>query len=193
MANTCVSYFSTGNYYIHTYNSLITLYFNFIIIKQPPSVEIQFSHSEILLIETTVISDYTVNINKFNRTATVLNSNLGLQVPLSDDFSMEIEVFAMQGNEYRKFLPNINLDKLCSFLQNDKTAYGGVVEASNFPPQSPDMCPIPPKLYKIENYLLDLSNATFSIPNYIKMLKLINTFSNSDQKVLSVAVYIKIE
>lgn len=112
---------------------------------------------------------------------------------MDDNFAMEIEVYAMQGNEYRKLLPNINIDKLCSVFREDKTAYDGVVRSSNFPPQSPGMCPIPPKLYKIENYLLDLQNATFTIPNNVKMIKLINTFASMNQNVLSVAIYIKIE
>lgn len=84
----------------------------------------------------------TLYATKYNRTATVLNSILITKKPITDDYLVDVDVFGMQGNEYRKIMPNIVKRNLCTFLLEDDICYPKIVKSSNFPPQGPTMCPI---------------------------------------------------
>lgn len=114
-------------------------------------------------------------------------------MPISDDAMLEIDYYGMQGNEFRRVLPNMEIKDFCTFLKNDTAVYMNVVAASNLPPQGDDMCPMRGGEYKVENYRLDLSNATFTLPQGVRKIKLIMYFHIAGKIGGVVEVYFIIE
>jgi Protein of unknown function (DUF1091) len=74
---------------------------------------------------------------------------------------MGVEIFKMQGNEYRKTPFKYPYEKVCNFLAKETIFYPEIVASSNLPPQN--SCPIPAGAYKIENYFMDVSKVP---PNF---------------------------
>lgn len=156
-----------------------------------PKNNFHFDHTEVIHTEPTYIKDYIMSINKYNRTTSILNSSFKLITEFDDDSSLEIEVFGFQGNEYRKFLPTIKFEKVCTKMNEDTIIYPDLVKVSNFPPQGPDFCPFPVNSnYKVENYLLDIENANVPVPFNIRKVKVTMRFYANKILALDVVYYV---
>lgn len=77
----------------------------------------------------------------------------------------------MQGNEYRKAMPTINMNKLCSYLETEQFSYRNVVNASNFPLQGPHMCPFKPMFYRVRNMELGMTENNIPMPYNVTKVK----------------------
>lgn len=135
--------------------------------------------------------NYTLSIKKFNRTTTVLNSDLILLKTLGDECVIKAEVFGMQGNEYRKVLPTIRIDKCCTFLTEDKIVYPTLRNHSNVPEKGPNMCPFLPNYYYFKNVILELDKSGgIPVPYNTRKIKAVITATVIDHVISKNAYYI---
>lgn len=136
----------------------------------------------------------TLKVSKYNRTTWGLNCDLNLLKPLGDEVSLKIEMFGLQGNEYRKIMPTLKMMRFCSYLREDKFSYPDLVKASNFPPPGPNMCPFKSMFYSVRNAGLSLRRQNFPIPYNVKKIKtnihfLISHFPDSSETIGKVSYY----
>lgn len=61
-------------------------------------------------------------------------------------FQNQIEIYAFQGNEYRKTPYKVKRQKICDYVTNDKFFYPSLQKHSEFP----EKCPIKKGSYKVE-------------------------------------------
>jgi Protein of unknown function (DUF1091) len=66
-----------------------------------------------------------------------------------------VELWKMEGNEYRKTPFKIGPYTSCEFIEKETMFYPGLVENSDAP--KPGTCPLPKGVYTINNYLMDSS------------------------------------
>lgn len=169
------------------YKLLVMVINNYFFLQKMPR-NFRFDRSEIITIDTSYIQNYTLHITKFNRTTTVLNSNFTLLKPLEDTCVIEIELFGYQGNEYRKLIPTIRIEKCCNFMKNDKIIYPGLEKSTNLPKQNDDMCPLKPQYIWFKNTVLELDKAP--IPYNVKQLKIILNIMDGNIDLMKNTYYI---
>jgi Protein of unknown function (DUF1091) len=127
-----------------------------------------------------VVDFKDLTLKKFNRTHKAFNGQFTLLKDLGNDFEVRmrlknhhnwrskdfflqlgVEIYKMEGNEYRKTPFKLPYEKLCNLLAKETYFYPSVVAASNLPPQ--DTCPVPAGTYTVENYFMDISQVP---PNF---------------------------
>lgn len=128
-------------------------------------------------------------MKKFNRTTTIINSIYEANFPIDDDTWLKIELYGLQGNEFRKIIPTFELKNLCKVLKNN-TFYKGVSEVSNFPSPSKDLCPIPVEHYTIENYRFEVPESNFMLSYSFRQTKVIVNYYKDETCIAIVAFYI---
>lgn len=107
---------------------------------QGSNMEIEFDRIEIGNYSESEFGDIKSRVRKFNRTTYALSIEGDVKIPLSNDIACKFSVSSSQGNEF-KIIGSKQVDKLCTFLSQDKIAYEDIQKYSNIPPQGP--CPIP--------------------------------------------------
>lgn len=131
-------------------------------------------------------------MRKFNRTTTVLSGILDAKFPIDNNITLSIELFGMQGNEFRKIIPTIKMTDICTTLINN-TFYKSVSEISNFPSPSKDLCPIPVEHYTVTDYRPELPEKNFMLSYALKQSKVIVHFYRNQIYLLTVVFYIVTE
>lgn len=91
---------------------------------------------------------------------------------MGDNATVEADAYGFMGNEYRKIFPTSKRIVFCDLMQKDTAVYPDILKGSNLPPQTPDMCPLPPNHYTIKDYMLNIDTSNYPLPPLIKKLKL---------------------
>lgn len=85
-----------------------------------------------------------------------LNAKFNVTVPFDGKFSMTYEAFDVF-TMYRIY-PEFDQENACTQFINTTYIYPSLMNSSNFPQQSPSMCPIKPDIYYVYHYILDYSS-----------------------------------
>lgn len=138
------------------------------------------------------VKDLQVSVSKYNRTSYIVSGSGILTKPFNDEFSLRYEIFGMQGNEYRKVIPDFVKNKMCTFFKESNLIYNTIVPFSNIPPQSNNMCPWEPKKYWIKEYLGNIGGVQ-SVPFGMKFIKIQFTYYHLKVVEISGAIYLEVD
>lgn len=130
--------------------------------------------------------NFNHRVSKFNRSTFCMNMNFELTKGLDDNLTMDVEIFGWMGNEFRKIIPNINRPNLCTCLNTDQYLYPDLVNISNFPPQSPNLCPMPPGKFFINNFVIDTTKLPY-FPFGCSKIKAILSFLDGEELEFKIA------
>lgn len=130
-----------------------------------------------------------IKLFKYNRTTYAINSTFELLVDLTDKFSFKHELYGMMGNEFRRMLPDMIEEKMCSHIRRWNHLYKDIIEYTNLAPKNLDICPVTKGIYWTRNYVIrpdELPNLPFNC----KKLKSVWTFFYQNEFDIQLAFYV---
>lgn len=113
------------------------------------------------------MKNFILRPTKFNRTTKIVSGSFELAKPFDDLYSLEWKLSTMSGNEYKVDLEPNRILNLCTYFMETEIIFPGVVAASNIPPLppiTPDWCPIPAGIYRINNYIVREDDIPITLP-----------------------------
>lgn len=101
------------------------------------------------------VKNLNVRVAKYNKTSYILKGGFETIAEFTDDYSIILECYAFQGNEFRQNQQPIVKDNLCTLLKKANVIYPQLSKTSNLPPQNGEMCPIKPQKFNIFGYAIE--------------------------------------